>query len=73
MTMNEKPRRPLVLASASAARTSLLATAGIEHRVEVSHVDESKIQHPLTRDRVLALAQVKAEAVAVRISDGLVL
>lgn len=75
MTLNEKsrPRRPLVLASASAARTSLLATAGIEHRVEVSHVDESQMQHPLTRDRVLALALAKAEAVAPRVADGLVL
>jgi septum formation protein len=70
---NKRPRLPLVLASASTARTQLLVTAGIEHRVEVSHVDESQLNHLPARERVLALATAKAEAVAARISDALVL
>jgi septum formation protein len=68
-----RPRLSLVLASASTARTQLLSSAGIEHRVEVSHVDESQLNHLPARERVLALATAKAEAVAARISDALVL
>jgi septum formation protein len=70
---NTRLRWPLVLASASTARSQLLATAGIEHWVEVSHVDESQLNHLPARERVLALATAKAEAVAARISDALVL
>ena len=58
----------LILASASPARTKLLANAGIAHRVLVSNVDEDAVtaRYGLTdpHDTALLLARAKAEAVA---------
>ncbi|MBF4992965.1 septum formation inhibitor Maf [Arthrobacter gandavensis] len=58
----------LILASASPARTKLLANAGIAHRVLVSDVDEDAVtaRYGLTdpQDTALLLARTKAEAVA---------
>ena len=58
----------LILASASPARTKLLANAGIAHRVLVSDVDEDAVtaRYGLTdpHDTALLLARAKAEAVA---------
>jgi septum formation protein len=65
----------LVLASASPARRALLRAAGIEPDVMVSGVDESAVTADSAPDLCLALARLKAEAVAVAAgtSDGLVL
>ena len=58
----------LILASASPARTKLLADAGIAHTVLVSDVDEDAVtaRYGLTdpHDTALLLARAKAEAVA---------
>ncbi|GAB3248677.1 Maf family protein [Arthrobacter pigmenti] len=68
----------LILASASPARTKLLANAGIAHSVMVSDVDEDAltaahgVTHP--RDMALLLARGKCEAVAAQYEGyGLVL
>ena len=67
----------LVLASASPARLSLLRAAGIEPLVVVSRVDEDEVssvigETPIT-ELVGALARAKAEEVATRVHDALVL
>lgn len=58
----------LILASASPARTKLLAEAGIAHTVTVSDVDEDAVtaEHgtPSPYDTAQLLARAKAEAVA---------
>ena len=67
------PRRNrLILASASASRAQLLAAAGVAATVEASGIDESPIK-PRVRarggsaiDGAQALAEAKAQAVAVR-------
>jgi septum formation protein len=64
--------RTLVLASASPARLNLLRTAGFDPDVVVSGVDEDTVETGDTADRVTALAEMKAEAVAARSMDALV-
>lgn len=58
----------LILASASPARTKLLAEAGIRHTVIVSDVDEDEVTAlngtPGPFDTALLLARAKAESVA---------
>ncbi|GAB3538325.1 Maf family protein [Arthrobacter tecti] len=58
----------LILASASPARTKLLAEAGIAHSVRVSDVDEDRVTaehgNPSPYDTAQLLARAKAEAVA---------
>lgn len=61
--MTDRPR--LVLASASPARHATLRSAGLTPIVQVSGVDEAGIVADSTEGLVLALAQVKARAVAV--------
>jgi septum formation protein len=62
-----------VLASASAARLRVLRDAGIDPEVAVSGVDESDVAEMTTPALVSVLAERKAEAVAARRPDALVL
>lgn len=66
---------PLILASASPARTKLLRDAGIVHRIVVSDVDEdaaTAAAGPLApAETALLLARAKAESVAAGITGGL--
>src|SRR5690242_6488884 len=63
----------LVLASASPARRSLLAAAGIRAEVVVSGFDESTVDIAEPAALSLTLARAKAEAVAGRLTEALVL
>src|SRR4051795_6555728 len=64
----------LILASASPRRLDLLARIGITpHAVIPADVDESVVKGELPRDHALRLAREKAEAVAAKESDALVL
>jgi septum formation protein len=58
------PFAMLLLASASPARRRLLQQAGIDHRVQVSGVNEEAITHPDPAQLVQVLARAKALAVA---------
>jgi septum formation protein len=62
----------LVLASASVSRRLILESAGVRFRVEPSGTDEVMFSAS-TAEIVVALAREKAEAVAARVADGLVL
>jgi septum formation protein len=64
---------PFVLASASPARRKLLQMVGIDPVVAVSHFDESTIQAEDTRHLVRTLAQCKAQTIAPRFEDALIL
>ena len=63
----------LILASGSAIRHSLLAAAGVDHRVEPSSVDEGPVQSAHDGDDsalALALASAKALDVSARLSGN---
>lgn len=62
-----------VLASASPARKRLLEMAGITPIVAVSHFDESSLTASNTVELVEALAKAKAETVATKFADALIL
>ena len=64
-------KRPLILASGSPRRKEILETMGIPYVVDVSDVVESYSSSP--EDMVLELSRRKAEAVAGRHQDALVL
>lgn len=66
-------REKLVLASGSPRRTEILERAGWPHEVIVAGVDESLEPHEPPADYVQRLARWKAEAVARRLEEGLVL
>lgn len=66
-------REKLVLASGSPRRTEILERAGWPHEVIVAGVDESVVAHEPPADYVQRLARSKAEAVALRLEEGLVL
>ena len=64
----------LVLASASPRRLDLLARIGVvPDAIVPADIDESVLRGELPRDHVLRLAREKAEAVAARHPDALVL
>lgn len=64
---------PFVLASASPARRKLLQMVGIDPIIEVSHFDESTIQAEDTLHLVQTLAQCKAQTIAPKFEDALIL
>ena len=70
--------KPLILASASPTRCRLLAAAGVEFQHEPASLDEEVIKQDFRHqgrsaiDCALALAEVKARAVAARRPDALV-
>ncbi|MGW0768371.1 Maf family protein [Streptomyces sp. NPDC002676] len=64
--MTAKPRRRLVLASASPARLGLLRQAGLTPEVIVSGVDEDAVTAPTPAELALALAEAKASVVAAK-------
>jgi septum formation protein len=64
---------PFVLASASPARRRLLETVGIQPIVQPSDFDESQIQFTDTVALVEALARSKAETVAAKLEQSLIL
>ncbi|MBF9073256.1 Maf family protein [Streptacidiphilus fuscans] len=66
----KRPRRALVLASASPARLGLLRQAGMDPRVVVSGVDEDALTAPTPGALALVLAEAKADAVAPQLHDG---
>lgn len=76
-TADGKPR--LVLASASAARRSLLEAAGVPFEVEKAAIDEDavkmgfKAEQAPVEDVAVALAEIKARRVARRLADRLVI
>ena len=71
-TMNEL-REKLVLASSSPRRTEILERAGWAHEVMVAGIDESVKPNEEPAAYVQRLARSKAEAVAQRLTEGLVL
>jgi septum formation protein len=62
--MTKQKKGPLILASNSPRRRSLLALGGWRFQVQAADVDESIIEGELAVGYVLRLAQSKAEAVA---------
>lgn len=66
-------REKLVLASSSPRRTEILERAGWPHEIMVAGVDETILPNEQPADYVQRLARSKAEAVANRLPEGLVL
>jgi septum formation protein len=62
----------LVLASASPARLATLRSAGLDPEVVVSGVDESQVRVSDPAALATELARLKAEAVAVRVPDAVI-
>src|SRR5215213_8291755 len=67
------PREKLVLASGSPRRTEILERAGWPHEVIVAGIDETLHAHEPAAAYVQRLARSKAEAVAEKLEEGLVL
>ena len=71
--------RPLILASTSAIRLSLLRNAGVEVSPQAARIDEETIRQSLEadaakpRDVADALAEMKAAKVSARLPDAVVL
>jgi len=66
-------REKLVLASSSPRRAEILERAGWQHEIIVAGIDETLFPNEKADDYVQRLARSKAEAVASRLTQGLVL
>ena len=66
-------REKLVLASSSPRRTEILERAGWPHEILVAGIDETVLPNEEPAAYVQRLARSKAEAVASRLSEGVVL
>jgi septum formation protein len=66
-------REKLVLASSSPRRTEILERAGWPHEIMVAGIDETVLPNEEPAAYVQRLARSKAEAVASRLNEGLVL
>jgi len=66
-------REKLVLASGSPRRAEILERAGWPHEIIVAGIDETVLPHEEPAAYVQRLARSKAEAVANRLSEGVVL
>ncbi len=75
MTDPEQParRRPLILASTSKYRAELLGRLGLPFVIQSPGVDEHEIPGESPRDRAHRLAREKAQAVATRFPDAIVI
>lgn len=62
----------LILASKSPRRKALLEEAGFEVVVDVSHINEDSVKRENTKELVMTLAKAKAEVVAKRHKDSIV-
>jgi septum formation protein len=71
-SMNHR-REKLVLASSSPRRAEILERAGWPHEIIVAGIDETLFPDERAADYVQRLARSKAEAVASRLGQGLVL
>lgn len=74
-----KTTPPVILASASTARASLLRGAGVEVRIEPARIDEGEIKRSLDADgapsseAALILAEMKAQKISALKPDALVI
>ena len=66
-------REKLVLASGSARRAEILERAGWPHEIIVAGIDETVLPNEEAAAYVQRLARTKAETVASRLSEGMVL
>jgi septum formation protein len=67
------PARTLILASTSRYRAALLQRFGLEFETVSPEVDESEVRGESPRGRAFRLAEVKAEAIAARFPDAIVI
>ncbi len=67
------PARTLILASTSRYRAALLQRFGLEFTTVSPEVDEGEVRGESPRGRAFRLAEVKAEAVATRFPDAIVI
>ncbi len=67
------PARTLILASTSRYRAALLQRFGLEFTTVSPEVDEGEVRGESPRGRAFRLAEVKAEAVATKFPDAIVI
>lgn len=65
--------RPLILASSSPRRKTLLTQAGFDFTIQVADIDESPLPQELPEDLVQRLSQEKAQAVGKHHSTAIIL
>ena len=63
---------PIILASQSPRRTSILSSLGIQHTIEVADIDETPLGDELPRQNAIRLALEKAAAIG-RVEKGCVI
>ncbi|MCX8189968.1 MAG: Maf family nucleotide pyrophosphatase [Candidatus Diapherotrites archaeon] len=68
-----KPKKKVILATASSSRRASFALLGIEFEAIISNVDENAINENNPRRRVLKLSEMKAKAVAEKVKGAIVI